>query len=296
MSRAHPTSRGESFVTHSSGAETVRVIRGVLLDLDGTLYRGERAIPGAPEAVRALREMGAKVAFLSNKPLHPANYYAETLTRLGISATPEQVVTSGQVLGRWLAHEWPGARLYVLGEQPLIDEMTSFGLVCVNGSSRVDFVVASFDRTFTYAKLNTAYQALRHGARLVATNADRTCPVEGGQVPDAAAIIGALRGCTGMEPELVAGKPSTFMITNGLDHLGLHAEECLVVGDRLETDVRMGVEAGCATALVLTGVTNRSDVVVSPWQPDLVLKSVAHLLDCARPHPDGGIAVLRSRA
>lgn len=272
-----------------------RIVRGAIFDLDGTLYLGEKAIPGAPETVGALREIGVKVAFLSNKPLHPSEYYAEILTRRGIAATAEHVVTSVQVLGQWLAHHAPGARLYVLGEASLVDELASFGLEPTDGRSDVDFVVASFDRTFTYAKLNTAFQALRRGARLVATNADRTCPVEGGEVPDAAAIIGALRGCSGRDPELVAGKPSTLMIAAGLDRLGVSSADCLVVGDRLETDMRMGVEAGCATALVLTGVTTQAEVATSPWQPDLVLESVARLIDYVTQRPDGSIVLRRAR-
>jgi HAD superfamily hydrolase (TIGR01450 family) len=143
----------------------------------------------------------------------------------------------------------------------------------------VDFVVASFDRTLTYSKLNTAFQSLRRGARLVATNSDRTCPVIDGEVPDAAAVIGALEGCSGMHPELVAGKPSPLIIRAGLERMDLPPEECLVVGDRLETDIRMGKESGTATALVLTGVSGRDDVPHSPWRPDLVLESVARLVD-----------------
>jgi ribonucleotide monophosphatase NagD (HAD superfamily) len=111
----------------------------------------------------------------------------------------------------------------------------------------------------------------------VATNSDRTCPVVGGEVPDAAAIIGAIEGCTGKLPELVAGKPSPLIIDAGLERLGLPPEECLVVGDRLETDIRMGKEAGTTTALVLTGVTREEDLLGSPWQPDMVLQSVAEL-------------------
>ncbi|MDH7487763.1 MAG: HAD-IIA family hydrolase [Anaerolineae bacterium] len=252
-------------------------IRGIIFDLDGTLYRGEQAIPGAPEAVHRLRRAGCRTMFISNKPLQTREHYAAKLTRLGIPAEPADVLTSGHVLGRWLAREAPGARLYVVGEPPLLEELRAFGLHPTDGRGAVDFVVAAFDRTFDYAKLNTAFQALRRGARLVATNGDRTCPVEDGEIPDAGAVIGAIEGCTGQRPELVAGKPSPLMIGAGLARMGLLAGECLVVGDRLETDIRMGVEAGTATALVLSGVTRREDIAASPWQPDLVLESVAGL-------------------
>ena len=252
--------------------------RGYIFDLDGTLYRGEQVIPGAPELIAELRRRGCGVVFISNKPLRPRQDYAAKLTRLGIPTSPEDVITSVYVLGHRLAREAPGARLYVIGEPPLLQELQAFGFVITDGQGPVDFVVAAFDRTFDYEKLNRAFQAIRQGARFVATNADRTCPVEGGEIPDAGAIIGALEGCTGKSVEWVAGKPSTLMIETGLARLGIEAERCLVVGDRLETDIRMGREAGTATALVLTGVTAREDAVRSPWQPDYILESVADLL------------------
>jgi arabinose operon protein AraL len=193
------------------------------------------------------------------------------------------VLTSGHVLGRWLAAEAPGARIFVIGEPPLLAELASFGLQITNGtehSHEADFVVAAFDRTFDYAKLNTAFLAVRRGARFVATNADRTCPVEGGELPDAAAVIGAVEGCTGQAVELVAGKPSPLIIEAGLARMGgLPPEGCIVVGDRLETDMVMAQRAGTASALVLTGVTRREMLVASLVQPDYVLESVAGLVD-----------------
>jgi arabinose operon protein AraL len=158
-------------------------------------------------------------------------------------------------------------------------ELAAFGLQITNEtehSQEADFVVAAFDRTFDYHKLSTAFQAIRQGARFVATNADRTCPVEGGEIPDAAAVIGAIEGCTGKQVELVAGKPSPLIVEAGLARMGgLPPEQCLVAGDRLETDVAMAQRAGAASALVLTGVTRREDLSHSSIQPDYVLESVA---------------------
>ena len=258
----------------------MRRFRGYIFDLDGTIYLGERAIPGAPETVRCLRQAGCRVTFVSNKPLQPRERYAEKLTRLGIPTDPADVLTSAHVLGRWLAAQAPGAPVFVVGEPPLLAELAGFGLHITNDtrhSEEADFVVAAFDRTFDYGKLNTAFQAIRQGARFVATNADRTCPVEGGEIPDAAAVIGAIEGCTGRKVELVAGKPSPMMIEAGLERLGVEPADCLVVGDRLETDIVMGKRAGTATALVLTGVTRREDLARAPVQPDYVLESVAEL-------------------
>lgn len=254
---------------------------GYIFDLDGTIYLGERAIPGAPEVVKKLRGAGHRVTFISNKPLEPRERYATKLTRLGIPTDPDDVLTSGYVLGHWLAAEAPGARLFVVGEPPLLAELATFGLVITNDTDRsqeADFVVAAFDRTFDYQKLDTAYQAIRRGARFVATNADRTCPVEGGEIPDAAAVIGAIEGCTNKKVELVAGKPSPLIIEAGLARMGgVSPEQCLVIGDRLETDMLMAQRAGAASALVLTGVTRRESLAHSSVQPDYVLESVADL-------------------
>jgi arabinose operon protein AraL len=259
----------------------MRRFQGYVFDLDGTIYLGERAVPGAPETVRCLREAGCRVTFVSNKPLQPRERYAEKLTRLGIPTDPADVLTSAHVLGRWLAAQAPGARVFVVGEPPLLAELAAFGLHITNGTehgAEADFVVAAFDRTFDYGKLNTAFQAIRQGARFVATNADRTCPVEGGEIPDAAAVIGALEGCTGQKVELVAGKPSSLIIEAGLARMGgLPPEHCLVVGDRLETDVAMAQRAGAASAVVLTGITRREDLARSSIQPDYVLESVAEI-------------------
>nr|HID13437.1 HAD family hydrolase [Anaerolineae bacterium] len=142
----------------------------------------------------------------------------------------------------------------------------------------VGFVVASFDRTFDYRKLQIAFDAIRAGARLIATNADRYCPTPTGGLPDAAAVIGAIEGCTGKRVEGVVGKPSPITARAILAHLQLPASECIIVGDRLETDIRMGQEAGMATAVVLTGVTTPESLAASDIQPDYVLRGLDELL------------------
>lgn len=251
---------------------------GYIFDLDGTVYLGDRAIPGAPETIAHLRERGSGVVFLSNKPLQSREVYAEKLTHLGIPTSPDDVINSSLVLAQYLVREMAGARVFVIGEQPLIDEMAVAGLAISENPEEIDVVIASFDRTFDYRKLNIGYQALRLGARFFATNADRTCPVEGGDIPDAAAVIGALEGCSGRKVELVAGKPSAMIVNMVLDRLCLDASDCLMVGDRLETDILMGDQAGMSTALVLTGVTKREALTHSSLLPDFVLNSIAEVL------------------
>ncbi|MBU0510818.1 MAG: HAD-IIA family hydrolase [Chloroflexi bacterium] len=251
--------------------------RGYIFDLDGTIYLGENAIPGAPEIIAELRQRGCGVVFISNKPLQPREVYAQKLTRLGIPTSTDDVINSTLVLIQYLLCEMPAAKVFVIGEQPLLDEMAAAGLSLSDKPDEIDVVIASFDRTFDYRKLNIGYQALRLGARFFATNADRTCPVEGGEIPDAAAVIGALEGCSRRKVELVAGKPSSLIVEVALERLGLPAEDCLMVGDRLETDILMGEKAGMSTALVLTGVTQRADLSDSSVRPDYTLESVADI-------------------
>ena len=248
--------------------------------MDGTLYLSDRALPGAVETIATLRQRGFKVAFMSNKPLEPGSAYAAKLTRFGIPTRSEEVVTSGYVLSRHLAQIAPGARVFVMGEPPLVEEMRQAGLQLTEDSAQIDYVVAAFDRTFDHRKWNVAFQAIKfHGAHFVATNPDRTCPVEGGEIPDCAGIIAALEVTTGKQVELIAGKPSPMIIQAGGALLGVPIGQCLVVGDRLETDILMGREAGARTAVVLTGVARREHLATSPVQPDYVLENIGSVLD-----------------
>jgi len=158
----------------------------------------------------------------------------------------------------------------------LIEELSAH-FVFSQDPDEIDVVIASCDRSFDFDKLNIAFQALRRGARFWAANADATCPVPGGEIPDAGAVIGALEGCSKRKVELVAGKPSPLVAKAALEQLGLPASECLIVGDRVETDIVMGHRAGMHTALVLTGVTRRADLAHAPVQPDYVLESIAEV-------------------
>ena len=255
-------------------------LRGFILDMDGTVYLSDRALPGAVETISTLRQRGLGVVFLSNKPLEPGSAYAAKLTRLGIPTSPEDVITSGHVLSTYLARVAPGARVFVIGEPPLLEEMRQAGLQLTQDPAQIEYVVAAFDRTFDYHKWNIGFQAIKfHGAHFVATNPDRTCPIDGGEIPDCAGVIAALEATTGKKVELIAGKPSPMMIRAGAERIGVPVNQCLVVGDRLETDMVMGREAGARTALVLTGVTRREHLVNAPAQPDYVLENIGGILD-----------------
>ena len=251
--------------------------RGWLLDLDGTVYRGEVLIPGADTAIAALRGGGRRVAFLSNKPLQTRAAYAAKLTRLGVPARPDDVVNSSLVLARHLATLDPGAPLFVIGEPPLRGELEAAGFE-VRSDARVRWVVIAFDRTFDYAKLNTALQAVRGGARLIATNPDRTCPTEDGEIPDCAGMTAAVEAVTGRQVEITVGKPSPIMLDVALATLGVTARECAIVGDRLDTDIAMGKRLGLGTVLVLSGITRDNDPRIAETAPDAVLPSIRELI------------------
>lgn len=262
---------------------------GVIFDLDGTLYLGDAALPGAVETCRKLRHRGVKLAFVSNKPLESRAAYGAKLTRLGIPAVPDEVITSTRVLGMYLQREFPTLTYYVVGEENTREELRAHGLNILDelldqeaklviNPAGIDAVVVAFDRTLDYRKLNTAYQALMAGARFFATNGDKTCPLPGGAIPDAGATLAALETITGRKPELIAGKPSPLILQEAVKLLGVPSDRCLMVGDRLETDIRMGIAAGLKTALVLTGVTNHAQVIGSDFRPDFILETVAEVM------------------
>jgi arabinose operon protein AraL len=252
--------------------------RGWLFDLDGTVYLGERLIPGADTAIAALRAAGRRVAFLSNKPLQTRAEYAAKLTSLGVPAAPDDVINSSLVLARYLRDRDPGAPVFVIGEPPMREEMRAHGFE-VRSDERVRWVVIAFDRTFDYAKLNVALQAVKQGARLIATNPDRTCPVEGGEIPDCAGMIAAVEAVTDRKVEVIVGKPSPIILEVALGALGVRADETAIVGDRIETDMVMGRRLGLATVLVLSGVTRADDPRIAAVAPDHVIRSIGDLME-----------------
>lgn len=266
-----------------------RLVDAVIFDLDGTVYLGDAALPGAVEGIAALRQRGVRTMFVSNKPLEPRQAYAAKLTRLGIPTPADDVITSAFVLAHYLSEHGRDLRYYVLGEENLRQELRDAGLLIVDelagqdpknvlDPEGIDAVVVALDRTLDYRKLNTAYQALRRGARYFATNADDTCPMPGGAIPDAGATLAALHQLVKRSPELVAGKPSPLILRAALERTGVSAQRSIMVGDRLETDLRMGQEAGMLTAVPLTGVSTREDIERLARQPDFVIGGLLDLV------------------
>lgn len=263
----------------SKPKQILHPVAGYLLDLDGTVYLGERLVVGAAETVATLRSRGRAVVFLTNKPLYSRLDYANKLTGLGIRAVEDDVINSSHVLASYLANRAPGARVYAIGEPPLLNELEAAGLSLCDDPDRIEYVIAAFDRTFDYRKLNIAFQAIRKGAHFVATNPDRTCPVEGGEIPDTAGVIAALEATTGKKVEETLGKPSQHIVQVALDQLGAPAKDCAMVGDRLETDIAMGRSSGLITIMTMTGITTRAALRDSILQPDFVIDSLAELPD-----------------
>ena len=249
-----------------------------VFDLDGTILLGETLLPMAAKTVSELRSRGRTVLFLTNNTTSRATEYAFKLTRLGLPVEAEEVVTAAHVLIETLRHEMPRARLMVLGENALVTELELAGFIVTDEESQCDFVIASFDRSFGYEKLKRAFRAVRAGARLIAPNADRFRPTAEGGEPDAAAIIAAIEASSGARCEAIVGKPSAAMTRYLLQRLKAEPRNCLLIGDRLETDILMANNAGFASALVLTGATSIDEAASSVISSTYILKSLAEIL------------------
>ncbi|MBM3127510.1 MAG: HAD-IIA family hydrolase [Chloroflexi bacterium] len=247
--------------------------RGIILDLDGTIYRGARIIPGARETIERMRK-GAHPLIFATNAIESVAEHVEKLAGLGIAVRPDAIINSTFVLIQRLEREMPRARVFCLGDPPLIEQLAPH-FEFSEDPNAIDVVIASTDRSFDFRKLSIGFHALRKGARFWATNAEPTWQQEDDEIPDAGAIIGALEGCSGRKLELIAGKPSTFMGEIALERLNQRAHECLLIGDNLTTDIAMGQRVGIPTVLVMTGLSKRADLERAPVKPDYVLESIA---------------------
>ena len=235
-----------------------RLYEGYVFDLDGTIYLGDDLLPGASRLVGKLRELGKKIVFLSNNPTKTPEMYAEKLAGLGLPTPPDEIVNTVVTMTRWLLQNHPEATVFPISEEPLVRALGEAGIRISERAEEVDIVIASYDRAFDYRKLQIAFDAIwfHKRARLVTTNPDRYCPMPGGRgEPDAAAVVGAIEACTGAKCEVNVGKPGPIMLETVTRMLGLEASECLVTGDRLYTEIRMALDAGMPSAVVLTGDT-----------------------------------------
>ncbi|MGC9003568.1 MAG: HAD-IIA family hydrolase [bacterium] len=251
-------------------------IKLFIFDLDGVIYRETQPLPGAREIVQKLRERGKRVVFLTNNSTKTRYQYKRKLSNIGIKADVEEIFTSAWGTALFLKQEGAKKAL-VIGEQGLKKELKRMGIEITSLPERdVDYVVVGLDRHFTYRKLCNAFEAVRNGAKFLATNMDYTFPIEDKIVPGGGAIVASLRWALRMEPILI-GKPSPFLLELIMNRYGVGKNETVIVGDRLDTDIEMGKRAGIKTILVLTGVTSQEELEDSPIKPDEVVHSLDEL-------------------
>jgi len=254
-----------------------------LFDLDGTIYLGDTVLPTVDAALRRIRRRGIPIRFLSNNPTKTPQDYLAKLTRLGLAAELSEITNTLVTTTLWLTRHWPDAKVFPIGEQPLADALRQAGIELCDDPGQIDIVLASYDRTFVYRKLQIAFDALwlhKH-AVLMSTNPDRYCPFPGGRgEPDAAAIVAAIEACTGVACQRTFGKPSRQMLDVIAEGLGVPVERAVMVGDRLMTDIAMARRAGMDAALVLTGDSTRGQIngVPPDQRPTWVLERLEDLL------------------
>lgn len=249
--------------------------RAILADLDGTINRGNKLIDGALETYKRLSEKGVAWIFISNSARRLARGLAEKIDRLGLSVSEDQVINSASALLDEITRNYVGAYIYVIGESPLLSGIEAAGTRVNVTADKADIVVIAMDANFHYDKLNVAFQFLQRGALFWATNLDPTFPTENGFVPGAGAIVAAVETAIGRRPDKVFGKPQNDMALLALKRLNLSPHECLVVGDRMDTDVLFAHNAGMAAALVLTGATRREQLLHYDFKPDYLLENIS---------------------
>jgi 4-nitrophenyl phosphatase len=253
--------------------------KGFLLDIDGVLLRGGRALPGAKDALATLRKLGP-VLLLTNNSTKSRAGTAQRLSEAGIPVEPNEVLPSSYVAAQFLRRQFGSVRFWYIGEEGILEEMRAAGHILVS-AEEAEWIVVGMDRSLTYEKLAQALRALLRGARLLATNEDPTFPTPEGLVPGAGAVVGALRGM-GFPPEIVVGKPSPISFQVALEVLGLGPSEVLMIGDRLDTDIVGAQALGMDTALVLSGVTKPEDLKEARIRPTYVAWDLLELVAGAK--------------
>jgi HAD superfamily hydrolase (TIGR01450 family) len=260
-----------------------RLYEGYVFDLDGTIYLGDELLPGAKRLILKLRELGKRVVFLSNNPTKDPRMYAEKLGKLGLKTPDSEIVNTVVTMTRWLLKEHPEATVFPISEEPLKNSLSEAGIRMSENPEEIDIVIASYDRTFDYRKLQIAFDAIwfYERAMLVTTNPDRYCPFPGGRgEPDAAAIVAAIEACTGAKCQVNVGKPASIMLETIMDLIGLDAKDCVISGDRLYTEIKMAKRAGMPSAVVLTGDTTERGLAAEPVEnlPDYILERIDQLV------------------
>lgn len=246
-----------------------------ILDMDGTVYLGNQLFPETLPFLQRIRESGASYLFFTNNASRAKDTYVSRLNGMGIPAGPENILTSAETTIAFLKQHRPGKSVYVVGTPDLIRSFEDAG-ICVEEDAPI--VVASFDTTLTYDKLEKACRYIREGAEFISTHPDFNCPVEGGFIPDSGAICALITASTGKLPRYF-GKPYEDTLQIIEEFSGVAREDMVVVGDRLYTDIALGAKHGVASVLVLSGETTMEDLEGSDVQPSVIVQNVGELLN-----------------
>ena len=244
--------------------------------MDGVLIHEEVALPGAEEFIGRLQEQDKEFLVLTNNSIYTCRDLSARLADVGIDVPGERIWTSAVATAQFLSNQVPDASAYVIGEAGLKTALHKVGYTLTDTDP--DFVVLGETRTYSFQNITQAVQLIDQGARFVATNPDATGPSPEGPLPATGSVAALLTEATGQEPYFV-GKPNPVMIRSGLNRIGAHSESTAMVGDRMDTDVVAGIEAGLTTYLVLTGSTSRDELTEFAYRPDDVVESVAELVE-----------------
>jgi NagD protein len=250
--------------------------RGFLIDMDGVIYRGSELIARAQRFVNTLRRTDVPFLFLTNNSQRTRRDVATKLRRMGIQAEERHVFTCAMATARFLAQQKPNGTAFVIGEGGLLHALHTNGYSIVDHDP--DYVVVGEGRALNFEMFETAVRMIQKGAKLVATNLDPNCPTQQGMRPGCGAIVALLETATGRKAFSV-GKPSPVMMRAARKELGLSADETIMIGDTMETDILGGVQMGYRTVLVLSGSTRKEDIDSYAYRPDTIVDSVADLCD-----------------
>lgn len=259
--------------------ELLKSIQLYLFDMDGTLYLGDRLFEFTRELLDTLKATGRRYLFMTNNSSKSVEDYIKKLEKLGIPALKEDFITSSQATAWYLQKHHPGKTLYVCGTRSLQRELRQAGFTVTQDVEKTQCIVMGFDTELTFRKLQDVCYLLstRGDIPYIATNPDYVCPTEFGSVPDCGSVCDMVFNATGKRP-VVIGKPSPLMPELAMDKTGFSKEETAVVGDRIYTDIKSGLNAGIAGILVMSGETTREILEESPDKPDLVLEDASEIL------------------
>lgn len=249
---------------------------GFAIDMDGTVYHGERPIPGARGFIDGLRERGIPFRFVTNNSSHDRGFYADRLNRMGFGVVPEEILTSTVATVRFIKDRRAGKSVYAIATPDVRREIADSGLNMVS-SGRPDIVLLTFDTTIDYGKINRGYHYLMQGSEFVATHPDDVCPTEDSYDIDIGPFIRMFESVTARQATIV-GKPNSLMLNMAAAEMGVRAEDVVMVGDRLSTDIRMAADAGTRSVLVLSGETDLGLLERSDVRPTFVVSSVADII------------------